>query len=237
MDYSSHYDRLISRAKLRVLDGYRERHHIIPKCMGGGNEPVNLVYLTAEEHLVAHELLVNIYPDVRGLVIAAVRMARKCGGNKAYGWLRRKAAEAMRGNTHARGIKHSPETRAKVSASMLGNTHMLGKTPSIETRAKMSAAHKGRVFTAEHREKIGAAQRGQKRGPISQERREKISNGLKGRICSSETRAKLSAANLGKNSWLGKRHSHETIAKMSAARLAYFARIKNVPIYAPSPDF
>lgn len=236
MNYFSHYGCLISRAMSRVLDGYRERHHILPKCMGGGNESENLVDLTAEEHFVAHQILVKMYPDVPGLAIAAVRMAKQCGRNKAYGWLRRRAADNLRGNSYALGIKHSLETRSKVSASMLGNTHMLGKPVSQQTREKMSSAHKGRVFTQEHKAKIGAAQRGKKRTPLSLEHRAKISTGLKGRIVASEVRLKLSAANIGKSSWLGKRHSQETRNRMSASRLAYFARVKNAAIYATSPD-
>ena len=237
MDYFAHYDRLIARASGRVISGYKERHHVLPKCMGGGNEPENLVELTAEEHFVAHELLVKMYPDVPALAIAVVFMAKQCGMNKAYGWLRRRAADGLRGNTHALGIKHSPETRAKVSASMRGNTRMLGKSVPQQTREKMSSAHKGRVFTQKHKAKIGAAHRGKKRAPLSLEHRAKISAGLKGRIISSELRSKLSAANIGKSSWLGKRHSQETRNRMSASRLAYFARVKNAAIYASSPDF
>lgn len=30
MDYQSHYDRLITRARTRVLSGYSERHHVVP---------------------------------------------------------------------------------------------------------------------------------------------------------------------------------------------------------------
>jgi len=37
MDYSNIYRNLISKAKDRVFEGYVEKHHIIPKCMGGDN--------------------------------------------------------------------------------------------------------------------------------------------------------------------------------------------------------
>lgn len=63
MNYSKHYDNLISRAKARVLDGYKERHHVVPKCMGGDNSPKNLVDLTPEEHFLAHQLLVRMHPE------------------------------------------------------------------------------------------------------------------------------------------------------------------------------
>ena len=66
MNYSAHYDRLIARARSQTLVGYHEQHHVVPKCMGGGNELANLVNLTAEEHYVAHQLLVKMYPEVKG---------------------------------------------------------------------------------------------------------------------------------------------------------------------------
>jgi hypothetical protein len=38
---------------------YTERHHIIPKCIGGTDEPSNIVRLSAREHYIAHRLLVK----------------------------------------------------------------------------------------------------------------------------------------------------------------------------------
>lgn len=121
MNYITHYDRLIERARSRTLEDYCERHHIIPKCMGGDNSPENLVDLTAEEHFVAHLLLIKIHKNVKDLITAAVFMSKKCTGNKMYGWLRRKHANAM-----------------------LGNKFMIGRTLSIETREKMSFIRRGR---------------------------------------------------------------------------------------------
>ena len=37
MNYEKHYQLLIERAKNRILDLYFEKHHIIPKCIGGTN--------------------------------------------------------------------------------------------------------------------------------------------------------------------------------------------------------
>lgn len=93
MDYAAHYDRLICRARERIPNGYTEFHHIVPKCIGGGNETENIVKLYPEEHYVAHQLLVRIYPGVTGLVWAATMMSShpsKRRSNKLYGWLRRR---------------------------------------------------------------------------------------------------------------------------------------------------
>lgn len=94
MNYKKHYDLLIDRAKSRVLTTYVERHHIIPRCVGGSNSKENIVELTPEEHYVAHQLLVKIYPDVDALVFAANKMTVSSNThkrhNKLYGWLKRK---------------------------------------------------------------------------------------------------------------------------------------------------
>lgn len=90
MDYHAIYSRLIIRGKNRILEGYTEVHHIIPKCMGGTNTLSNLVKLTPEEHYVAHQLLVKIFPDNRQLVYAAQMMIVNRPNNKMYGWLKRR---------------------------------------------------------------------------------------------------------------------------------------------------
>lgn len=63
MNYQNIYDRLIEKRKQIILnkkDCYCERHHIIPKCLGGSNNKTNLINLTAREHYIAHCLLVKI---------------------------------------------------------------------------------------------------------------------------------------------------------------------------------
>ena len=61
--YHKWYDQLIDRARTRTLTGYVERHHIVPKSLGGTNEASNLVRLTAREHLIAHMLLPKFVED------------------------------------------------------------------------------------------------------------------------------------------------------------------------------
>lgn len=96
-----HYTRLIERAKHRNLACYTEKHHIVPRCLGGTDEPSNLVSLTAAEHYIAHQLLIKIYPDSLGLACAAMMMtffSETTVGrsrNKLYEWIRRRHARLM----------------------------------------------------------------------------------------------------------------------------------------------
>lgn len=219
MDYQAHYDRLICRARGRVLVDYKERHHVVPRCMGGVDHPSNLVDLTAEEHYVAHQLLIRIYPNIKKLATAASMMARRCTGNKAYGWLRRRVSEAKRGNKHNLGRVVSAETRAKIGAAHLGNKHNAGKRLSAETRAKISAALAGKKKSPSHVEKLRAARAAKNPAtppveksprvppqlgkPRTPEERLKISLAMKGRKKSPETRARMSEAQRGNKHALG----------------------------------
>ena len=63
MDYQSVYDKIIQNAKSRKATGYTEKHHIIPKSLGGSDTKTNLVELTAREHFICHWLLYKIYKD------------------------------------------------------------------------------------------------------------------------------------------------------------------------------
>ena len=55
--YKTWHDNIIDKAKNRTLSCYTEKHHILPKCLGGSNNEDNLVRLTAKEHFIVHMLL------------------------------------------------------------------------------------------------------------------------------------------------------------------------------------
>ena len=58
--YTCWYYKIINKAKLRTSNGYTEKHHIIPKSLGGDNSSSNLVSLTAREHFLCHLLLTKM---------------------------------------------------------------------------------------------------------------------------------------------------------------------------------
>src|SRR5882672_8941090 len=52
------YYQIIDKARKRGIPGeYYERHHIMPKCMGGTNDFWNIVNLTFREHFLVHWIL------------------------------------------------------------------------------------------------------------------------------------------------------------------------------------
>lgn len=56
-----------SRQNRKNQSGYTEKHHIIPKSMGGSNEIFNITRLTNREHFVAHLLLLKIVNSKKDL--------------------------------------------------------------------------------------------------------------------------------------------------------------------------
>jgi len=207
MNYLAIYDKLIDRARTRIIEVYTERHHIVPRCMGGGDEPDNIVRLTPEEHFLAHALLVKIHPSHPRLVYALTMMCRNLGGqrqnNKLYAWHRVRHAAVAR--IQATGKTPSPETRAKRSVAMKGRK----QTP--ESVAKRAAANRGKVRSPEVVERHRAKIRGRKLPPRSREAIEKSAAAHRGKKRSAETRAKLSAARRKRVT------SAETKAKISAS--------------------
>jgi hypothetical protein len=57
--YTRWYNNIIANAQARVLPSniYSEKHHIVPKSLGGNDSKLNLVKLTAKEHYICHLLL------------------------------------------------------------------------------------------------------------------------------------------------------------------------------------
>jgi CMP-2-keto-3-deoxyoctulosonic acid synthetase len=79
LNYKKIYDNLIEKRQNELLDkkdknNYCEKHHIIPRCMGGSDKKENLVNLLAKEHFIAHLLLTKIYPENRNLNISIIKL-------------------------------------------------------------------------------------------------------------------------------------------------------------------
>ncbi len=152
MNYARIYDDLMRRSFHRELSGYVERHHIIPRCMGGGDEPENIAILTPEEHFLAHLLLVKIHPSHHGLALAAGKMcvsSRSTPGRvnrKMYGWLRRRHAAAMshfqsgeRNSQHGSRWIHNGQGESRKSKEPPPEGWFYGK---VSKEARVDARHK-----------------------------------------------------------------------------------------------
>ena len=126
MDYNRVYNQLIDRAKNRKLTCYIEKHHIIPKCMGGGDDAENIVDLTAREHFLAHKLLVEIHPTNHKLLYSLWLMAI---GKKRQKW------------KEAYNVTSREYERLKIKMS----ENQKGKILSNKTKSKIASANSKQV--------------------------------------------------------------------------------------------
>lgn len=158
MDYRKHYTILITRGINRNLEGYKERHHIIPRCLGGNDDLSNLVYLTADEHRLAHLLLVKMYPDNHKLIYAARMMfidnSYRNGRTKSkqYKWIKEAVSLAI--SYTKTGTKMSEESSIKKSLATKG------RKKSEEHNKKNSESHIGNIQSNETKLKIGKSNSG-----------------------------------------------------------------------------
>lgn len=84
--YKKWYDNIINNAKNRMLSGYVEVHHVLPRSLGGTDDRENLVQLTAREHFICHVLLTKFTTgqDRYKMLHAVVIMKAKSKGQHRY---------------------------------------------------------------------------------------------------------------------------------------------------------
>ena len=58
--YTNLYYMIVDYRQNNIPKGYKEKHHIIPRCLKGDNKKTNLVYLNAREHFICHRLLTKM---------------------------------------------------------------------------------------------------------------------------------------------------------------------------------
>lgn len=178
--YLTHYYNLCEKARVRVVfDGYQEKHHIIPKSLGGSDEATNIVSLSAREHYIAHLLLVRITEGVNKSKMINAWFRMSCQGNHpAFSFITSRRFErariqfaesagwATKGKTYEQiyGLEKAIELKQK--RSIAKSTERKGKTWEdifgVEKAAEMKqlrgqqavAWNKGRKHSKSTRELI-----------------------------------------------------------------------------------
>lgn len=165
-----------TRGRFACGEEYHERHHIIPRCMGGANDRDNLIDLFAREHFIAHRLLALENPDNDKLVYAWHLMS--------FGKNQDRATCVVTAEEYEEARKSFSIIQ---SNAMLGERNPnYGKHHSDETKQKISMANKGKCagdknpmygdhrFAGENNPNYGKH--------LSEEAKTKISNALVGQF-------------------------------------------------------
>ena len=163
--YTRWYYQMINRAQARNLPtgGYTEKHHIIPKCLGGDDSLKNLAKLTAREHFIAHWLLTKMVVDTKQKYqmwnAFSCMLYRERPGQQ-----RHKVSSKIFESIKTAGAKIKSEQFSGRNNPMYGKRGKLsphyGKKKSVDHLAKLSESHKGVVRTLESRAKQSAAMSG-----------------------------------------------------------------------------
>lgn len=175
MTYQEFINNILStRGRFICAEEYHERHHILPKCMGGNNDEKNLIDLYAREHFIAHQLLVEENPDNNKLIYALWRLSNADRKDRDYQLTPEEYEEARIkfADSHSQW-RASDETKAKMSKAHKGYKW------SLESRQRLSEQRKGIVFTPEHCANISKGRKGVGVGRIvSPETSRKISEAV-----------------------------------------------------------
>lgn len=124
---------------------YTERHHILPRCMGGTNDKNNIIRLTHQEHYEAHKLLALEYPTNEKLQYAWWNMSVRHNKYQeeifvsADDYARARELHAHMTSKQFKGTKQSVEHIQKRTEKQRG----LHRTE--ETRKKLSESLKGKL--------------------------------------------------------------------------------------------
>ena len=140
------------------------KHHIIPKHMGGTDDPSNLIELTVEEHAEAHRKLFEMHgywqdelawkglSKMIGRDEIISELINKTNKGKKHSEESKEKMRGPRGSIKKRSVpgmlgkKHSPETKAKMRAKRIGKQRhystpgFTGRCHSEETKLKMRAS-------------------------------------------------------------------------------------------------
>jgi hypothetical protein len=174
--YTTWYFQIVDRARSRTKpEGYCERHHVVPKSIGGSHDKNNLVSLTAREHVLCHYLLSKMMIEARHAASMQKAFAAMLPENKnmqrgritSHMYQAARVAASLSSALRDKKNRFDPslaseEYKSNMSAKLKGRSApwRSGAKHSEEAKARMSVAKKGCIFSEEHRAKLSARAKG-----------------------------------------------------------------------------
>lgn len=158
----------------------KHKHHIIPKHMGGTDDPSNLIELTVEEHAEAHKVLWerhNKWEDfiawqALAKIIPSVEVHSEATKQGMKKWWNNLTEEQK--NDYKRKCSIKPENYIPHK----GHTYV----HTEEAKRKISAFHKGKIISEETKRKMIQNRNhatGNRNAMANPEYRKRVSEGLK----------------------------------------------------------
>ena len=127
--YTRWYYAIITKARHSPSTDYSEKHHIVPRSLGGSNSKENIIQLTARQHFICHLLLVKMTSGrAQFKMICAAHHMAVCHRREhykitsiTYERLKRQRSESMRGSSnpmHGKKLIWTDKQRANLSQSL-----------------------------------------------------------------------------------------------------------------------
>ena len=139
LTYKQFIDNILqTRGRFTCGEEYHERHHILPKCIGGADDEENLIDLFAREHYMAHKLLALENPENYSLQFAWNMMSHCINSkNNMREEINEEQYEILR--------KNFRDACSKVNK---------GKILTEAHKNKISKANKGKIVSEETKQKM-----------------------------------------------------------------------------------
>lgn len=213
--YEKWYNQITSTGKKYREPGL-ERHHIVPRSLGGNDDIENITFITPRAHFVCHWLLIKIHPagEEHWKMLNALRMMRAENPNqkryntkitsRVYAKLKEEYAliqsKRVKGENNPNYGKYWTDKQKQEHSQKIK-----GRVQPPAEKDRQIAAMSGRKrepFSAEWIQKLSEAKRGEKNNrygvEVSAETRKKIGDKIRGRVQTEEEKARRGAANKGK---------------------------------------
>lgn len=146
--YTNFYFSIINKYGLKSKPSYyTERHHIIPKSLGGSNDIENLIYVSPKVHYILHLLLIKMVRNPEHIWKMAFAI------HAMSSWNRRRRYTSKLYEIHRKlyitklkGYKDTAETKIRKSVARLGDKNPRYNNPhSEESKKKISENQKKRL--------------------------------------------------------------------------------------------
>lgn len=172
--YGKWYIALVNKARAQSPSGYVERHHVLPKSMGGNDAKENLVKLSARQHFIAHALLMRCTTgkSKSRMVFALMCLLRMSN--------RHHVRYVPRSSTIVEAARQ--EYSLHISKTLRGRPNTWTKSTSEVQKESLRKVNRERVWTDEQRQRLADSCKSRTGEKRSEEGKKNLSEGAKKRF-------------------------------------------------------
>jgi hypothetical protein len=151
--YTKLYFKLTSSSD---TDDYTENHHIIPRCLGGSDDTLNLVSLSARKHFLCHYLLIKMIPTKSPefwKLIKAFNMMNATSNNRKRYWNSRLYEKHRKLFAESMSVLQQGENNSQYGTTWIYCPYTLisRKVPKSDLQTYLdNGCEKGRIINKNH---------------------------------------------------------------------------------------